>query len=68
MKFEHWDLADTTKFPHLANGKLMEQSAEGTVTTLQQKEWLRKVEKSELLCLLSIPHFLRPPITILVIR
>ena len=41
---------------------------EGMVTTLQPKEWLRKVEKAELLYLLSIPHFLQPPITILVIR
>lgn len=68
MKFEYWDLTDTTKFPHLATSELMEQSAEGTVTTLQPKEWMRKVEKAELLCLLSIPHFLWPPITILVIR
>lgn len=68
MKFEDWDLVDTTKFSHLAIGALMEQSAEGMVTALQPKEWLRKVEKVGLLCLLSIPHFLWPPITMLVIR
>lgn len=57
MKFD-WDLEDTAKFPHLATSTLMEQSAEGMVTTLKPTEWLRKVEKSGLLCLLSIPHFL----------
>ena len=46
----------------------MEQSAEGMVTTLQRKEWLQKVENDGFLCLLSFPHFLWPPITILVIR
>jgi len=58
MKFEDWDLADTAKFPHLAIDALMEQHVEGMVTTVQPKEWLRKVEEARLLCLLSIPHFL----------
>lgn len=39
MKFEDWDLADTTKFPHLGTGALMEQTVAGTVTTLQPNEW-----------------------------
>lgn len=34
MIFLDWDLEDTIKFPHLATDELMEQSAEGTVTTL----------------------------------
>ena len=38
------------------------------VTVLQPKEWLRKVEKVGLLYLLSVPHFLWPPITMLVIK
>jgi len=68
MKFEDWDLADTEKFPHLETIKLMEQSMEGAIMTLQPQEWLRKVEEARLLCLVSIPHFHRAPITILVIR
>lgn len=46
----------------------MEQTIEGTVTMLQPKEWLWKVDQSGLLCILLIPHFLRPPITMLVIK
>lgn len=65
MKFEDWDLADTVKFPHLATNALMEQSVEGMATMLQPKEWLWKVDKVKLLCLLSIPH---SPITMLVIK
>jgi len=68
MKIEDWDLAGTTKFPHLVTNELMEQSAKGMVMMLQPKEWLRKVEKVGLLYLLATPHFLWPPITILVIR
>ena len=68
MKFKDWDLADIVKFPHLAMDALMEQNVEGMVTTLQPKEWLRKVDKAGLLCLLSIPHFLCLPITMLVIK
>lgn len=40
MKFEDWDLVDIVKFPHLATDELMDQKIEGTVTTLQPKEWL----------------------------
>lgn len=68
MKFEDWDLADIVKFPHLTTDALMEWNVEGMVTTLQPKEWLRKVDKAGLICLLFIPHFLRPPITMLVIK
>lgn len=68
MKFEYWDLADTDKFPHLVTNKLMKKSVEGAVTTLQPRKWLQKVEEVGLLCLLSIPHFQRPLITILIIR
>lgn len=47
---------------------LMDHTIEGMVTTLQLKEWLRKVDKAGLLCLLAILHFLQPPITMLVIK
>lgn len=68
MKFEDWDLVDSEKFPHLETSKLMEQSTEGVVTTLQPWTWLCGVEEAMLLHLLSIPHFHRAPITIFVIR
>lgn len=68
MKFKHWDLANTVKFPHLMINALMEQSVEGRVTMLQPKESLWKVDKSRLVFLLSIPHILRPHITMLVIN
>lgn len=68
MKFDNCDLADRTKFPHLATDALMVHMVEGMVTTLQPKEWLRKVDEVGLLCLLAISHFLRPPITMLVIK
>jgi len=41
---------------------------EGMVTTLQPKEWLRKVDEARLLCLLEISHFLQPLITMIVIK
>lgn len=68
MKFEDWDLMDSEKFPHLETRKLMKQSKEGSVTTLEPQKWLGGVEKAELLHLLWIPHFHCAPITIFVIR
>lgn len=35
MKFEHCDLMDSEKFPHLETENLMKQSMEGLVTTLE---------------------------------
>lgn len=56
------------KMAHLRLANSWSKAQKGMVTTLQPEEWLRKVEEARLLCLLSIPHFLQPPITILVIR
>lgn len=44
IKFEDSNLADTEKFTHLENSELMAQSTEGAFTTLQPRDWLRKVE------------------------
>jgi len=68
MKFDDCNLADRTKFTHLVTDALMDHMIEGMVTTLEPKEWLQKVDESRLLCLLAIPHFLQPPITMLVIK
>ena len=68
MNVEDWNLADRVKFPHLTTDALMDRKIEGTVKTLQPKTWLQKVDKSRLLFLSSIPHFLQPPITMLVIN
>ena len=59
MKSSDCNVANWTKFPHLAMDALMDHTIEGMVTILQPKEWLRKVDEAGLLCLLAIPHFLR---------
>ena len=54
MKFEDWDLADHTKFPHLETLHLMKPKQKTTtgVIELELWKWLRGVEKVGLLNLL----------------
>jgi len=55
IKFEYWDLADSEKFPQLAEEKLLQQ------------KWLQGVAKAGLLNLRWTPHYHHVAITIFVI-
>jgi len=48
LKFEHWDLVDHEKFPHLATMQLMRQKKNTPpgVIELELRQWLRGVEKA----------------------
>lgn len=70
IKFEHWDLTDHEKFPHLATSQLMRPRKNTTagVRELEPHKWLRGVEKAGLLNLLWVSHYHRAPVTMFVIR
>jgi len=54
LKFEDWDLANHTKFPHLETPHLMKPKQNTTVgvTELESRKWLHGVEKAGLLNML----------------
>lgn len=70
MKFEHWDLTDHEKFPHLVTKKLMCEkiNAMAGMIELDPHKWLRGVEKVGLLKLLWVLHYHHALVTAFVIR
>lgn len=70
LKFDDLDLTDHEKFPHLETMQLMKpkQNTVAGVNELEQRKWLRRVEKAGLLNLLWVSHFHRTLIKIFVIR
>ena len=69
LKLEEWDF-DHNKFPHLATKKMMCHIIDTNtkMITLEQRRWLRGVDKAGFLNLLWVLHYNRTPVTLLVIK